>query len=397
MSKLPIASLVLLVISGSAFAQAAPAAPAPAAPAPTPPAARTAPPATRTAPPTAAPAPSAAATAPAQPVVSPALASLTDARIQAALQSTYSKVKGVQEGKNADYIPVLAKVDPKLFGIALVTADGRIHQIGDAQHPFSIQSVAKVFTLARLLQDLGPEAVEKKIGVNPTGHPFNSVLAIELNKEHLPGNPLVNAGAITAVSMVPGLNADERWTKILGTMNLFSGRALTLDDEVYRNESATNTHNRAIAWLLKDYKAIAGDPLESLDLYTRECSVSVTARDLAIMGATLASGGINPLTRKRVIEEAYAPRVMAVMLENGLYDGSGDWAYRVGVPAKSGVGGGIVAVVPGQFAVATFSPPLDEAGNSVRGQLAIQSIIEQLGGNVFAGTVAPRGVGGTGK
>jgi glutaminase len=242
-----------------------------------------------------------------------------------------------------------------------------------------------VSTFARILEDLGPDRVEKVIGTNQTGLPFNSVMAIELNEKHRAGNPFVNAGAITAVSLVPANSAGDRWTRILATMNVLAGRTLTVDDEVYRSESATNTRNRGISWLLKSYKdVVTGDPGVALDLYTRQCSVSVTAHDLAVMGATLANGGTNPVTGQRVLSPANAARVLSEMLTTGLYENSGSWSFHVGVPAKSGVGGGIVAVVPGRFAIGTFSPPIDEAGNSVRGMRAIESIAKDLSANIFA-------------
>ncbi|MCY1047119.1 glutaminase A [Corallococcus sp. bb12-1] len=317
----------------------------------------------------------------------PADAEVSAAEAKDALQRAHARYKGVKDGKNADYIPSLAKVDPGLFGIVLVTVDGRVYSVGDSEHPFAIESVSKPFTLARVLQDVGAAKVEKKIGTNATGEPFNSITAIEQNKEaNRPpaGNPLVNAGAITAVSMVPAQSSDERWTRIQDTLNAFAGRELTVNEDVYRSESATNTRNRAISWLLKSYDALPGDPMEALDVYTRQCSVNVTAKDLAIMGATLANGGMNPVTGKRVVDSENAQKVLSLMLTTGLYENSGDWSFTAGLPAKSGVGGGIVAVVPGRFAVATFSPPLDKSGNSVRGQKAVESIITELGGDIFS-------------
>ncbi|XXF79978.1 glutaminase A [Myxococcaceae bacterium GXIMD 01537] len=318
--------------------------------------------------------------------------------VRAALERAHNQNRGVTAGKNADYIPALARVNPNLFGIVLVTVDGRVYEVGDSRHLFAIESVSKPFTLARVLQDIGPQEVEKRIGVDATGQAFNSIMAIEMNKENKKppaGNPLVNAGAITTVSMVPAGSRDERWNRIMGTLNLFAGRELTVDKEVYRSETETNTRNRAIAWLLKSYDVIPGDPMEALDLYTKQCSVQVSARDLAVMGATLANGGLNPITGKRVVDEGNAGRVLSLMLTTGLYENTGEWSYATGLPAKSGVGGGIVAVVPGRFAVATFAPPLDEAGNSVRGQRAIKSIVKDLGGDVFE--KPEMGVGGAGQ
>lgn len=306
------------------------------------------------------------------------------AALQAAAQRAFEKHRGVTDGKNADYIPALAQVDPQLFGITIATANGEVVEAGDARHPFAIESVSKIFTLARVLEDVGSDVVETRIGVNQTGLPFNSVIAIELNKERHPAmNPLVNAGAMTAVTWVKASSPDERWRRIIGTMNAFAGRELPVDEAVYASESATFQHNKGIAYLLKDAKVIQGDPDEALDLYTRQCSVSVTARDLAVMGSTLANGGLNPLTQQRITSASNAARVLAVMATTGLYETTGQWMYDVGVPAKSGVGGGIVAVVPGRFAVAAFSPPLDEAGNSVRAQRAIADVIEELDGSLY--------------
>jgi glutaminase len=304
-----------------------------------------------------------------------------------ALAQAYREWKGLAEGKNADYIPALAKVDPNLFGIALVTAQGAVYELGNSQNEFSIQSISKPFTLARAIEAVGLAAVQKRIGVNATGQKFNSILAIELNqsqKRPPPGNPFVNAGAISTVDLVPAGSASEKWDIILGEYSAFAGRHLTVNQEIYRSETETNTHNQAIVALLKDYEVIKGDPAEALDLYTRQCSVSVNARDLAVMGATLANGGKNPITRQQVISPAAASEVLAVMATAGLYETSGDWLATTGLPAKSGVGGGIVAVMPGRFAIGTFAPPLDDAGNSVRGQKAIEGIIKRLGGGVFA-------------
>jgi glutaminase len=308
------------------------------------------------------------------------------ADVKAALDKAIADARMATGGKNADYIPALAKVDPKFFSVVVVTADGEVYAMGDAEQKFSIQSIEKPFTAARDIEELGAQTVEKKIGVSATGLAFNSIVAIELQKESRPppGNPLVNAGAIAAVSFVPAANADERWQKIIDNLSAFAGRSLTVDQEVYRSESETNTRNKAIAWLMTAYDSMGSDAVEALDLYTRACSVSVSAKDLAIMGATLASGGVNPVTHKKVVSPDTAARVLALMMTAGLYENSGPWAYEVGIPAKSGVGGGIVAVVPGRYAIATFAPPLDAAGNSVRGQAAIATFVAQMGGNVFA-------------
>jgi glutaminase len=303
-----------------------------------------------------------------------------------ALKRAWQTARTVREGKNADYIPELAKIDSNLFGIVVMKTNGEMFEVGDTQSPFTIQSISKVFALAKVLATSGSAELEKKIGVNATGQPFNSIVALGLNavqKRPVPGNPLVNAGAIATVGLMPGANPAERWKAIAGTMNAFAGRSLNVDEAVYKSETDTNARNQGIAWILKADEALDGNPPEIVDLYTRQCSIAVTARDLAAMGATLANGGTNPRTGERVVDPAIAAQVLAVMSTAGLYETTGTWMFRVGAPAKSGVGGGIVAVVPGRYAIAVFSPPLDEAGNSVRAQKAIQSFISELGGNVF--------------
>jgi glutaminase len=305
---------------------------------------------------------------------------------QSVVNAAYTKFKDVTEGKNADYIPVLAKVDPKLFGIALVTADGKIYTAGDVSTEVSIQSISKVFTMAQVIQEQGPESIEKRIGVDATGARFNSIIAVEAVKT-VAGtgapemNPLVNPGAISTTSMVKGASADEIWNKIIGTYNDYAGRSLTVLQDVYKSESDTNQRNQAIGALMFAYGYIKNNWQQAVDLYTRQCSVGVNAKDLATMAATLANGGKNPITGKRVMDEARVPQVLAVMATAGLYDDSGKWLYHTGLPAKSGVGGGIIAVSPGKFGIAVVSPPLDDAGNSVRAQRAITAISNGLGGN----------------
>ncbi len=310
---------------------------------------------------------------------------------QQSLAKAYAEFKSLAEGKNADYIPALAKVDSKLFGISIATVEGAVYEVGFSRSEFSIQSISKVFTLARAIEMIGAQEVEKRIGVNATGMAFNSIIAIEMNKEKSAAmNPLVNAGAIATVDAVPAPNADAKWNLLSGTYNSFAGRKLALNAEVYKSESETNTRNRAITTLLQAYEVVKGDASEVLDLYTRQCSVNVNARDLAIMGATLANGGRNPLTGEQVIKPETAERVLAVMATAGLYENTGQWMYEVQLPAKSGVGGGIVAVAPGRFAIGAFSPPLDEAGNSVRSQRAIQRIAQELDASVYAASGSAR-------
>src|SRR5215471_14603064 len=309
--------------------------------------------------------------------------------VQSAVNAAHARYQNLHEGKNADYIPALAKVDPNLFGIAVVTADGRVFTAGDIKTEVSIQSISKVFTMARVIQDQGPESIEKRIGVDATGMRFNSIVSVEFAKKILGGpelNPLVNPGAITATSMVQGNSADEVWSKIIGTYNDFAGRPLSVLQDVYKSESETNQRNQAIGMLMYAYEYIKSNPAQATDLYTRQCSVGVNAKDLAVMAATLAFGGRNPVTGKQAISHENVPNVLAVMATAGLYDDSGKWLYHAGLPAKSGVGGGIIAVSPGNFGIAVVSPPLDDAGNSVRAQKSIRDISNVLNGNPYAVT-----------
>jgi glutaminase len=310
---------------------------------------------------------------------------LTAAAIQNAVDAAHAAAKGATGGENASYIPYLAGVPSHLFGLAVVTADGRVFSAGDADYAFAIESISKVFTLALVMDLIGPEALRAKVGVDPTGLPFNSVMALELHGGK-PLSPLVNAGAIATVSLVPGGSADACWATILDAQSRFAGRAIALSDEVNQSEQTTNFHNRAIGWLLYSAGACYSDPMRAVDVYTRQCSTLITATDLATMGATLAAGGINPLTKQRVIGAANVPPILAEMTMEGLYDASGDFAYSVGLPGKSGVGGGILAVAPGKLAIAGFSPPLDPVGNSVRAQQGVAAIAKALGLNLYAPT-----------
>ncbi|HSQ68833.1 MAG TPA: glutaminase A [Steroidobacteraceae bacterium] len=315
--------------------------------------------------------------------------SVGDAQISAALDAAYAQFKDLNEGANADYIPALAKVDPNIYGIALVTTDGRIHTRGDVAAEVSIQSISKVFTMARVIEERGPRAIADNMGVDATGQVFNSIVAIEQYKG-AEMNAMVNPGAITATSMVPGSSRDEIWNKILGYYGDFAGRPLSVNQEVFKSESETNQRNQAIAMLMYAYGHIKDDPLRATDIYTEQCSVSVNARDLATMAATLANGGVNPVTGKVVMTSENVPEVLAVMATAGMYDDSGQWLYRTGLPAKSGVGGGIIAVSPGKFGIAVISPPLDAAGNSVKAQKTIEAISDALGGNPYAVTPVVR-------
>jgi len=311
----------------------------------------------------------------------------TSAEIQAALDGAYAKYKDLKEGKNADYIPALAKVDSNIFGIALVTADGKVYTTGDVKSQVSIQSISKVFTLAKVIEEQGPEAIAKTIGVDATGMRFNSIVSIEFSQKSLGGpemNSLVNPGAIATTSMVKGSTRDEVWNSILGYYSDFAGRPLTVDQEVFKSEADTNQRNQAIGYLMYAYGYIKANPMQATDVYTEQCSVSVNAKDLATMAATLANAGKNPVTGKQLMKAANVPHVLAVMATAGLYDDSGKWLYRTGLPGKSGVGGGLIAVSPGKFGIAVVSPPLDDAGNSVKAQKAIADVSNALGGNPYA-------------
>ena len=299
------------------------------------------------------------------------------------VQSAYERFRGDDTGKVADYIPALAQTDPSLFGICVVSTAGDALAVGDTERPFSMQSVSKPFVFALVCDALGPAKVAALLGVDATGLPFDSVMAVELRADRTT-NPMVNSGAIATTSLVPGATVDERWSNVRNGLSRFAGRVLELDERVYRSETETNERNEGIAHLLRGYARIYCDPDEATDVYTRQCSLLVSARDLAVMGATLAGGGINPLTRERVVSAATCRRVLAVMATAGLYERSGDWLYDVGLPGKSGVSGHIVTVAPGKGALATFSPRLDESGNSVRGRLATRFLSERLGLNLFA-------------
>lgn len=303
--------------------------------------------------------------------------------VKQVVAEAYQKYKGDNRGKNADYIPYLAKVDSNMFGIAIVTTDNKVLSVGDVSYSFSIQSISKVFSLALAMEEQGADKVFEKIGSEPTGRAFNSPIAVVDMPTHT-GNPYVNAGAIATVSLISGSTADEKWNKILDFYSRVAGEKLQLIDEVYKSEAATNTGNKALSYLLAKYDRIYADPFESVDVYTKQCSVGVNAVQLARMGATLANNGKNPATGEQVIKAEDVPEILSSMQMAGLYDGSGGWAWHVGLPAKSGVGGGIVAVVPGKGAIAVFAPPLDEAGNSVKAQEVIQYVSDKLNYDLFS-------------
>lgn len=309
-------------------------------------------------------------------------------KVQAIVDKAYQKFKDLDDGAPADYIPELAKVKPDLFGISIVTVDGIVFSAGDVDHTFAIESISKAFTLAMVMQQIGEQGILDKLGAEPTGFPFNSVLAVEFQKTHV-GNPLVNAGAMATASLLEGKSEEEKWNKILDFYSSCAGNDLHLMQDVYESETATNQHNVAIAWLLDSYGKMYSDPEKAVDLYTKQCSVGITNKQLATMGATLAAGGVNPFSGEQVFSNEHIPNILSLMLTAGLYDYSGTWSYLTGLPSKSGVGGGIVSVVPGKGAIAAFSPRLDGAGNSIRAQKAIAYISEQLKINIFA----PQSVG----
>jgi glutaminase len=306
-----------------------------------------------------------------------------DNEVAALITEAYERYKDLDEGQVADYIPALARTPRHLFGICVVSVDGHNFAVGDAATEFSIQSVSKPFVFALVSQVIGCDAARQKIGVNSTGLPFNSVMAIELNSDRTM-NPMVNAGAIATTSLAPGETAEAKWRFIQEGLSRFAGRNLALDQEVYESEAATNQRNRGIAKLLEGYGRLYFDALESTDVYTKQCSLNVTVKDLAVMGATLADGGVNPLTKERVVDPPVAKRVLAALATAGLYERSGDWLYEIGLPGKSGVSGGIVTMSPGKGGLGTFSPLLDGAGNSIKGQRVTKYLSERLGLNLFA-------------
>ena len=301
---------------------------------------------------------------------------------QRVVDEAYAKYKDVKEGKNADYIPILTTVPSDLFGVAIATRDGKLYTAGDIDYRFSIQSVSKPFTAALIMQQQGPEAVREKIGVEPTGMAFNSKMALEVY-EARSVNPLVNAGAIAAVSLVKAESEEDRWKQVNANLEAFAGGKLPLLEDVYTSEYETAWGNRGIANLLYNYGRLYCDAEEALRVYTKQCSVGINAKDLAIMGATLANEGVNPITKKEVLASEHVPELLAIMATAGFYDESGEWMYSAGLPAKTGVGGGIVAVVPGKFAIVAFSPRLNEAGNSIKAMKAIRHIAGELGVGLY--------------
>ena len=306
-------------------------------------------------------------------------------QIKDAAQEAFDLYKTNTDGKNADYIPYLANINKNLFGISICLLNGQTIQLGDTEYKFGIESVSKVHTTILVLRQYGAQQLLEKIGADATGLPFNSIFAILLENDH-PSTPLVNAGAIAACSMVkPIADPENKWKAIVDNITDLCGSAPQLIDELYKSESDTNFNNRSITWLLKNYNRIYDDPTMSLDLYTRQCSLGITATQLSICGATIANNGTNPVTRKQIFDTALSPKITSLIATVGFYEHTGDWLYTSGIPAKTGVGGGVMGTLPGLFGIAAFAPPIDNAGNSVKAQLAIKHIMNKLGLSVFSG------------
>ncbi len=306
--------------------------------------------------------------------------------VQQLLADAHAAYATNQEGRNSGVYPALAAVPADRFGVCLVDTSGRTYAVGDCDDEFAIMSVSKPFVFALVCQQIGADAARDLLGVNSTGLPFNSLSAIEQSPDGQT-NPMVNPGAIMTTSLVPGATADERWEFIVDGLSRFAGRQLDVNETVYTSATETNHRNRAMASLLHSLGRMYSDPTEAVDLYTRQCSLDVTARDLAVMGATLADGGLNPITGEDVVDPLVCHHTLAVMATAGLYETSGDWLYDIGLPGKSGIGGGIVTVSPGKAGLGTFAPPLDDAGNSIKGQLVARYVSQRLGMDLF---ISPR-------
>lgn len=302
-------------------------------------------------------------------------------RVKALVNQAHEDFAAVDSGVPSDVYPALASADPATFGICVASVDATVHEAGDTRVPFTIMSVAKPFTFALACDIVGTDAAGERLGVDATGLPFNSVEAVERGSGRT--NPMVNAGAIATIDLF-GTDAEDSWGAIRAGLSAFAGRELFLDEATLESARSTNFRNRALAQLLESYGAIDADPFALLDVYTRQSCLAVTAFDLALMGATLADGGVHPVTGRRVVSATACHAALAVMATAGLYETSGDWLYRVGLPGKSGIGGGIVTVSPGKGGLATLSPPLDAAGNSVRGQLVAEFLSERLGLDIFS-------------
>lgn len=302
--------------------------------------------------------------------------------IQSFLETLYEEYRGVNTGQVASYIPELAKANPHQFAISVVTLDGRIFQVGDCQQEFTIQSISKVFAYGMALEDWGRDRLLEKVGVEPTGDPFNSHIRLD-EMSHRPDNPMINAGAIATTSLIKGKNPTERLNRLLAMFRRYVGRDVYVDISTFLSERATGHRNRAMAHLMLNFGMLNGDIEEALDLYFQQCALLVTCHDLAIMAAALANQGQHPITGERVLQSEYVRDVLSVMYTCGMYNFAGEWAFRVGIPAKSGVSGGVIAVVPNQAGIAVFSPPLDENGNSVRGLKVFEALSQEYGFHMF--------------
>lgn len=300
---------------------------------------------------------------------------------RAYLADLHEKHRAYTDGKVADYIPELALAKPEWFGVCAASRDGHVFEVGDCDQLFTIQSISKAFVYGLALEDHGRDHVNRKVGVEPTGEAFNAIVLDESTNR--PFNPMVNAGAIATTDLITGSGGTDRLKRILDTLRRYTGRTHDVDLPIYLSEKATGNRNRAMAYLMLNFGMVGARIEETLDLYFQQCSILVTARDLAIMAATLANGGVNPLSGERALDERYVQDVISVMLTCGMYDYSGEWAYRVGIPAKSGVGGGITAVVPGRLGIGTFSPPLDGKGNSARGIRVCEELSRDFGLHMF--------------
>jgi len=302
--------------------------------------------------------------------------------IQKLVRDAHARFKSHDEGENSQVYPALARVPRDLFGICVVDTGGNVYPVGETEHEFSIMCVSKPFIFALICQEIGHEEARARLGANATGFAFNSVAGIERMPDGRT-NPMVNAGAIATTSLVPGKTLAEKWKYIHDGLSRFAGRKLPMNEEVLQSASETNFRNRSIAQFLLSVNRVYCEPMEAVDLYTRQCSLNVSARDLAIMGATLADGGVNPVTKERVVDPGVCHYALAVMATAGLYETSGDWLFDIGLPGKSGIGGGIVTVSPGKGGLGTFAPPLDKAGNSVKGQLVAKYLSQRLGMDLF--------------
>jgi len=301
--------------------------------------------------------------------------------LEAVLNDLHCKYKSLQDGAVANYIPELAKVNPDLFSICVVTVDGEVYQVGDDKQLFTIQSISKVFAYGLALEDHGRDYVLTRVGVEPTGDAFNAIILDE--QSNRPLNPMVNAGAIATTSLIKGSGPTERLNRMLNMFSRYMGHDVFVDMSVFTSERSSGHRNRAMAHLMLNFGMIDRNIEESLDLYFQQCAVMVNCYDLAVMAATLANKGINPITKDRAVDSSYIKDILSVMYTCGMYNFAGEWAYKIGIPAKSGVCGGIIAIVPNKMGIGVFSPRLDARGNSVRGVKVCEEVSQELGLHLF--------------